>query len=125
MKAIPSWKVKKTFKCSVILHKVTVSEIEDEFGQTEETETTYTIKAEIQSITLEDISYLPLGSVKEGDAWGFFLPVYSLEGQEIKIEPNDYITFKGIKYLIQRIEDYYEGNQIVYRRAYLKRQIGQ
>lgn len=111
-------------KCSVTLHKIVETEIEDQFGQTEESETTYSIQAEIQSITLEDIAFLPAGSVKEGDAWGFFIPSYRVEGQDITVEVNDYISFKGIKYLVQRIEDYYQGNETVYRRAYLKRQVG-
>lgn len=125
MKAPPAWKIKKMYRCNVTLHKITETTIDDEFGQTEESETTYSIKAEIQSITLEDMAYLPAGEVSEGDCWGFFLPTYTVDGQEIEVEVNDYITFKNIKYLVQRIEDYYEGNTTVYRRGFLKRQVGQ
>jgi len=127
LKKPPAWKIKKILKCSVTLHKVTSTEIDsgDEFGQTEDTETTYSIPAEIQSITLEDMAFLPAGTVNEGDAWGFFVASYALEGQTITVEVNDYITFKGIKYLVQRIEDYYEENEAVSRRAFLKRQVGQ
>jgi len=125
MKAPPSWKVKKLYRCDVTLHKITETELEDEFGQIEESEVTYSIKAEIQSIRLEDKAYLPVGMISEGDAWGFFIPIYAIEGQDIEVEVNDYITFKEIKYLVQWIEDYYEGNDVVYRRALLKRQVGQ
>lgn len=125
MKKIPAWKLKKTWKCDVTLHKISSSSIDDEFGQTTDTETTYDIKAEIQSITLEDIMFLPAGMVSEGDAWGFFSPTYTLEGQSIVVAVNDYITFKSIKYLVQTITDFYEGNDTVYRKALLKRQVGQ
>lgn len=47
-KAPPAWKLKKIYKCDVTLHKVTESEIVDEWGQTETSEETYAIKAEIQ-----------------------------------------------------------------------------
>jgi len=127
VKKPPAWKIQKMYSAKVTLHKVTESEIEtdDEFGQTQETEETYIIMAEIQSITLEDMAYLPAGEIKEGDAWGYFIPVYVIEGQDITVEVNDYISFKEIKYLVQRIEDYYEANEVVYRRALLKRQVGQ
>jgi len=126
MKRIPEWKLKKIFKASCTLHKVTVSEIEDEFGMTEETtETTYSIKAEVQPLTSEDLAYLPPGQFSEGDAWAYFLPSYNVNEETLTVEVNDYITFNGIKYLVQRYEDYFEGNNVIYRRAYLKRQVGQ
>lgn len=128
MKAPPSWKIKKMYKCSVTLHKVTETAIgsdEYEFGQTTEVEETYTIKAEIQGITLQDMAFLPAGEVNEGDAWGFFLPSYFVDGEDIIVAMNDYISFKGIKYLVKRIIDFYDGNTTVYRRAFLKRQVGQ
>lgn len=121
MHNIPAWKLKKIFSCDVVLHKVTETLIDDEFGQTEVSEEDFNIKAEIQSITLEDMLYLPAGEVKEGDAFGYFLPTYVIEGEDITIEVNDSLTFKGIKYLVIRIEDYYIGNETAYRRATLRR----
>ena len=116
------------YTCSVTLHKITETLIgsdEFEFGQTEESEETYAIKAEIQGITLEDMAFLPAGEVSEGDAWGFFLPTYTIDGEDVIVDMNDYISFKGIKYLVKRIIDFYNGNTTVYRRAFLKRQVGQ
>lgn len=125
MKAPPRWKISKMYTSDVILSKTTETEIEDEFGQTEESLETYKIKAEIQTIRLEDVTFLPAGSIKEGDAWGFFLPSYTIDGESVTVEVNDYITFKSVVYLVQRIEDYYQGNTTVYRRALMRRQIGQ
>jgi len=124
LKAPPRWKVKKVLRSKVTLHKISESTIDDEFGQTEETETTIEILADIQPVTLEDMLYLPPGYVSQGDAWGFFLPVYQKNGLEYFVEVNDYISFKGVKYLVQRIDDAYEGDTVVVRRAYLKRQVG-
>lgn len=134
MKSPPAWKIKKMYTCDVTLHKVTTTEIDtghqDEFednpfGQVDQSEKTYSIKAEIQNITLEDMTYLPPGQVKEGDCWGYFLSSYRIEGEDIEIEVNDYITFNSIKYLIERIESYWDGNTEVYRRAFLRREVGQ
>lgn len=127
MKRPPDWKLKKILKSSgteVTLHKITESVIDDEFGQTEETEETYTIYAEIQSITLEDMTFLPAGEVKEGDAWGFFLPSYRIEGLDYTVAVNDYISFKGNKYLVVRLEDQFMRGETILRRALLRRQVG-
>lgn len=125
LKAPPQWKLKKLYRTDVTLHKISETVIDDEFGQTEETETTYSIKAEIHTIMLEDMIYLPPGEVSEGDCFGYFLPKYLVDGQEVIIEVNDYVTFQGNKYLVQRVEDLFDGNTLVYKRAFLKKQVGQ
>ena len=127
MKVPPNWKLKKIFKSSgmkVTLSKVTETIIDSEFGQTSETLTDYIIYAEIQDVTVEDMSYIPAGELKEGDAWGFFLPVYIIDEVEITVEVNDYITFKGRKYLVTRIEESYSSGDTVVLRAILRRQVG-
>lgn len=137
MKAAPKWKLKKILQSlglEVTLHKVTTTEIDTEyvdefednpFGQTEESEETYTILAEIQPITFEDMAFLPAGTIEEGDAWGYFLPSYLIEGQDIYVEVNDYITCKGTKYLVTQLEDQYMKGETVLRRALLRRQVAQ
>jgi len=130
LKRPPDWKLKKILQSlgtEVTLHKITETELvaDDEFGQTEETEETYTIFAEIQSITLEEMTYLPAGEVQDGDAWGYFLPSYTIDGESYSVAVNDYITFKTFKYLVIRIIDQYMGGETVLRRAHLRRQVGQ
>lgn len=125
MKSPPPWKIKKLFKSNLTLHKISETVIDDEYGQTEESEETFSIVGEIQVITLEDMVFLPAGEVSSGDAFGYFLPSYLLDGIEYTVEVNDYISFKGIKYLVTRVEPQFEGNTEVFRRAYLKRQVGQ
>ena len=124
MKAPPSWKIRKILDAEVTLHKITVSEIasSDPFGQVEEGEEIISkIPAQIQVITLQDLAYLPPGVVSEGDAWGFFLPSFEVDAKSYTVEVNDYITFKGVKYLVQRVEDHYQGEERVFRKAILKR----
>lgn len=127
MKQPPDWKLEKLLKSTgskVTLHKVTENLIDDEFGQTQVSEFTFQIYAEVQDITLEDMSYLPAGMVKEGDKWGYFSPIYYFEGDPYEVKVNDYITFKGIKYLVVRIEDSYMAGETVARRALLRRTVG-
>jgi len=130
LKRPPDWKLKKiltSLGTEVTLHKVTETELiaEDPFGQTEESEETYTILAEIQSITLEEMTYLPAGEVQDGDAWGYFLPSYTIDSESYTVGVNDYITFNSIKYLVVRIIDQYMSGESVIRRALLRRQVGQ
>ncbi len=128
MKRPPDWKLKKILKSigtTVTLHKITETEIDSEFGMTEETETTYSISAEIQSITLEDMRFFPAGEIVEGDLWGYFLPVYQIDGEDYRVQLNDYITFKSVKYLVVRIEDEFMNSDTVLRRALLRRVVGE
>lgn len=130
MKNPPSWKLEKILKTlgsKITLQKVTETILASgsEFGDTKETTTNYSIYAEIQTITLEDMNYLPAGEVRTGDAWGFFLPKYQVEGLEVTVEVNDYIIFNEKKYLVVRLEDEYMSGQTVLRRAFLQRQVGQ
>jgi len=71
------------------------------------------------------MNYLPAGEVSEGDAWGYFLPLYIINAMEYEVEVNDYITFKERKYLVVRIEDQYMGSETVLRKGLLRRQVGQ
>lgn len=132
IKSIPRIQLKKLLR-----HEVTLYKLPDDFlssntfhlsgdplniyGVRGETFQTYTIKAEIQPITMEDEAQAIPGLIHTGDAWGFFLPYYELEGEEISVEPEDQIKCEGITYEVARIEDHYQGNNIVWRRAYLRR----
>ena len=127
MKRPPDWKLKKILTSQgtkVTLHKVTSTVTDDEFGQATETEVEHTIYAELQGITLEDIMFSPAGMLSEGDMWGYFLPVYELDGDSVYAEVNDYVSFKTIKYLIVKIIDDYMKGETVIRKALLKRQVG-
>jgi len=134
MKSPPVWKLKKMFQSSgskVTLHKVTEAmineegddEFGDEFAQTQLTEETYTILADIQQVTLEEIEANP-GFLKEGDAFGYFLPSYEVDGETVTVEDDDYITFASIKFKVDRTEDFYDAGIHIYRRALLRKEVG-
>lgn len=116
---------------TVTLHKVTKTPIGeigdqyDEYHQVTETEVTYSIKGEIQPITLERLTWLPPGTARVGDAFGYFKRSYKKLGSDISVELDDYITCETVKYLVQRLEDFYHGNNIVFTRAYLRRLVSQ
>jgi len=127
-KRVPNWMYKKLLKSTVQLVKITetmisntipVSEYE-EYGQTEVTGSTFTIKAEIQPITEKDLISLPPGMLEVGDAIGFFLKEYVLEGTTYTIEPEDLIIAGSITYEVQTVTDYFQGNDVVFRRGYLR-----
>jgi len=127
VKSTPAWLMGKMLRHKVTLHKITETLIGetgdqyDEYSQTTESEVTYSIKAEIQPITLERLAWLPPGTASLGDAFGYFKPTYKKLGSDISVELKDYITCEGVKYLVERIEDFYHGNNIHHRRAYLRR----
>lgn len=127
-KPVPNWLYKRLLKNTVQLIKISetmisntipVSEYE-EYGQTEITGSTFTIKAEIQPITEKDIIPLAPGILEVGDAIGFFLKEYNLEGTVYTVDVDDLIIANGIEYEVQSITDYFQGNKIVFRRGYLK-----
>jgi len=94
-------------------------------AQKEETFNTFDITAEIQPITLEDELQAVPGLLHTGDAWGFFLPYYILQESKVTVDPEDKIICENVRYEVRRIEDHYDGNNIVWRRAYLVRITGE
>ena len=131
IKTTPAWRMGKMLRHTVTLHKVTKTPIGeigdqyDEYHQVTETEVTYSIKGEIQPITLERLTWLPPGTARVGDAFGYFKQSYKKLGSDISVELDDYITCETVKYLVQRLEDFYHGNNIVFTRAYLRRLVSQ
>ena len=131
IKTTPSWRMGKMLRHTLTLHKVTETPIGDigdqydEYRQVTESETTYSIKGEVQPITLERLAWLPPGTAQLGDAFGYFKPSYKKLGSDITVDLKDYITCEGVKYLVERLEDFYHGNNMVYTRAYLRRVVNQ
>jgi len=131
IKTRPSWQIGKMLRHKMTLHKITKTAIGetgdqyDEYHQVTESEVTYSIKGEVQPITLERLTWLPPGSARLGDAFGYFKSSYKKLGSDISVELEDYITCENVKYLVERFEDFYHGDNIVYRRAYLRRIINQ
>lgn len=128
-KAIPRWMMKKFLNRNVTLEKVTETEIEysgtvDPYGMTEVTKETFTVRAEIQYVTMEDLQFMPPGILTIGDAIGYFLTYYDLEGQIITIDPNDIIKDGDNILRVDTILDHTHGKADVYRRAYLRRMSG-
>ena len=122
LKIPPSYVLKKILKKEVTLTKYTYSDGEDAYGQRSRSVSgTYKIKAEIQEITSEDLAYVVPGTMSVGDAFGFFLPTYLVQGKNISIEAEDEITWNSKTWRIDSIEDYYYGEKIWYKRAVLKR----
>lgn len=69
----PRWQQKKILRQTCKLIKVTDQEIEDEYGQSVESQTLYEIpNCEIQPITSEDLQFMPPGVLEVGDARAFF-----------------------------------------------------
>lgn len=124
LKAPPKRQLSKLFRKKVTLTKYTLSNGEDAYGQRRQTiKDTYTLFAEIQEITSEDIAYLVPGTANIGDAYGYFLPNYLVKGQVISIEVEDEVTWNNKTWRIERIEDFLFGEKLYYKRAFLKRRL--
>ena len=124
LKVPPRKKLSKIFNKTVTLEKYAYTNGSDEYGQSAGTLVdTYTINAEIQEITSEDLAFLVPGTAEVGDAWGYFYPDYTVKGQTIKIAPEDIVKWNNKTWRIDKIEDYSLGNSIFYKRAFLKRVI--
>ena len=123
-KVPPKFVSRKGFKKKVTLKRYSLSENDDAYGQSERSlEETFTLEAEIQEITAEDLAYLAPGTAEIGDAYGYFLPTYLKKGREISIQVEDEITWNNKTWRIERIEDFYYGDKLWYKRAFLKRVI--
>lgn len=126
IKSIPRWQYRKTLRHDITLYKTTMTTIgDDEYDQKTETYQSYSIKAEVQPITLNELKDMPPGLMNLGDAWGYFLPSYYIQGQTITVEPEDEILCETIRYEVVKVEDHYQGNSIVWRRCYLRRISGE
>jgi len=121
IKAPPTRKLENLMLKKVTLTKYVMSGGTDAYGQQERTGTSYTLKAEIQEITAENLSFFKPGTVDVGDAWGYFQPSYTVKGLTITISPEDEVTWNGKTWRIDFIEDAYIGESLWYRRAFLKR----
>jgi type IV secretory pathway TrbF-like protein len=122
MKVPPQRKLLHMFRKKVTLEKYSIEESTDSYGQTEETLVgSYQIDAEIQEVTAEDLVYMRPGVVEVGDAWGYFLPSYLVQGQTVTVEVEDIVKWNNKAWRIDRIEDYYLGGQLMYKRALMKR----
>jgi len=120
----PKVMLRKSLGKQVTLKRYSFSESEDAYGQSTRTlQDTYSLEAEIQEITAEDLAYLVPGTAEIGDAYGFFLPSYLKKGKEITLQVNDEIQWKGKTWRVERIEDFYYGDKLWYKRAFLKRVI--
>ena len=116
--------LRKVLKKQVTLKRYSVSKKEDAYGQAQRTlEDTYSLEAEIQEITSEDLAYFVPGTVEIGDAFGYFLPSYLKKGKTITIQVEDEIVWNNKTWRIERIEDFYYGDKLWYKRAFLKRVI--
>ena len=120
----PKTQLRKILGKTVTLKKYTYSGTEDEYGQKERTlSDSYSIKAEIQELTSEDLAFLPPGLANIGDAYGYFLPSYLAKGKTVEISTEDEIVWNNKTWRIDRVEDYYYGDKIWYKRAFLRRVI--
>jgi len=123
-KTPPKVMLRKVLKKQVTLKRYSISENEDAYGQGERTlQATYSLEAEIQEITAEDLAYFVPGTVDVGDAYGYFLPSYLKKGKEVTIQVEDEIVWNNKTWRVERIEDFYYGDKLWYKRAFLKRVI--
>jgi len=122
LKAPPKRKLSKLLMKKVTLTKFSLSGTDDAYGQKQRNISgTYTLKAEIQEITTEDLAFFVPGTVHLGDALGYFLSDYEVKGQTITISSEDQVTWNSKTWRIDTIEDYTFGEQVVYKRALLRR----
>jgi len=122
MLKVPSLSLKKLMRKDVVIIKYSLSGTEDAHGQKTRTKVgEYPVKAEIQEITAEDLSYMVPGVLEVGDAFGFFLPKYISRGVEITIEVEDEVMWNSKVWRVEKIENYDYGGKEWYKRVYLKR----
>lgn len=124
MLKVPSLSLKKILRKEVIVIKYSLAGSEDAHGQKERTKIgEFPVRAEIQELTAEDLSYIVPGVLEIGDAFGFFLPKYISEGQEITVNVEDEVKWNEKVWRVERIESFTYGEKEYYKRAYLKRVI--
>ena len=81
--------------------------------------TQYTIQAEVQGITLEDLKYGSYGVWESVNLRAFFLPYYTINGETITVEEDDYLYVDSKKYRIVRLIQHMFRGEEVYREAFL------
>lgn len=123
IKAPPTRKLANLMLKKVTLTKYALSGGTDAYGQQTRTGTSYSIKAEIQEIRAEDLSFFKPGTVNLGDAWGYFQPTYIVKGLTITLAAEDEVTWNNKTWRVDYIEEAYIRESLWYKRAFLKRVI--
>jgi len=123
LKCPPVTIINRFFRKTVTLNRYILTETGDAWNQNSKTVSlTEEIKAEIQEIVAEEFANLKQGEVAVGDAYGYFLPSYNLGGNHIvMVVEQDEITWNSKTWKVERVENYYVGNTLFYKRAFLKR----
>lgn len=122
LKPLPEFILRKLFRKKVTLKKYSKTGTDDAYGQKEDQLIgTYVIEAEIQEITAYDLAYVVPGILQVGDAMGYFLPQYFVDGRYITVEVEDRVTWNNKTWRVEKIEDFYYGDKLMHKRALLKR----
>jgi hypothetical protein len=107
----------------VTLRKIVLVVQDTTFNTTSETATDYAISAEIQPITLEELTLLAPGPFIVGDAKGFFAPFYVVQGVVVTVEPGDRVitSDKTVTYLVFKVLEYRVHGKPHHRECILRR----
>jgi len=82
-----SW-LRPLLNCTYILDKIVETEVDEYYGTTTKSTTTYEITGKIIPFTLEDVRLDMTGKTKLGDARGYFFSIYP---GEIRVQAKDKI----------------------------------
>lgn len=101
----------------VTLKKITETEYDSDYGLTEQTVDEYEINVLIATVTVEDLRHLESEIIKVGFLRIVVRDSYTIEDEEISVEPNDRIVWKEEEYeVVERLvfELGYSDLKIIY-----------
>jgi len=117
----PYFLLHKVLVDDITLKKVTKTIIDEAYGVAEETTTTYTIKGKVVLVTEEDLRFLPSGTLKLGEARGYFYPSYTIDSTTVTVEIGDKITINNEDYKVEELTLHQQGGEEIYREVILRK----
>lgn len=107
-------------KDAVTLRVVTRTVTDSRWDTRHESTEDYQVKAKILIITQEDLRWIPGGTLRVGDARGFFFPSYQIGDKTIAADIGNRVIWQDLVFEILRVSPYIDG-QVQFRECYLKR----
>jgi len=117
----PYFLLHKVLVDDITLKKVTKTIIDEAYGVAEETITTYTIKGKVVLVTEEDLRFLPSGTLRLGEARGYFYPSYTIDATTVKVEIGDKITINNEDYKVEELTLHQQEGKEIYREVILRK----
>jgi len=118
----PMLMVQGVFDSDIILLKKSEEVIDSTYGTTKAVYTSYIVTGRVVPITDFDIFYDKSGTIKQGQARGYFRPSYSFSGKKVEVMVGDRVFFHSTNWDVLSVNPMWDRDVEVYTQAILDRE---